>query len=604
MLKREQKNGTSASYMHQDPPIGSVKKTDLYNHKNNTTMARKTLTFALLALMAKKNKKLIILAIAILTAGFVHQAQATAYWGTVVAPTGQTLYWSLVGGNKISIVCPGIGPYFPWSLYGVDFQKPAGALVIPDSVTYNGNAYPVKYIYKYAFSGCDSLTSVVLPDGVEWIMDSAFYGCTQLATVHLPDSLKFLDKHVFENCSSLTSIVIPDRITVIQKKAFCRCTSLASVTFNDSLKYIYDSAFAECHSLTSVTIPEAVVHLGLRPFAMCTSLTTIVFNAENCIYSGGRNRDYAPFYACSSVTTFTAGNRVKRIPDYFCHRISAHLSSVTLGDSVAYIGKEAFIGDSLTTIIIPASVTYIGERAFSTNFHLDTVYMMSPTPPELGGNAFAYEASGRVFILNGCSYDNYYTEDPDDNWYAYHTALRGPIIDINVSVTQDDVLHGTASIIAHGGRDVRCDSTIVVEAIANPGYHFSHWSNGNSTNPDTLQLVGDTSLIAYFVADTGDVSITLVEDGTALVAYPNPFRQRVTIQVESGELKAESGVVTAWLTDLSGRREEVRLIPDGPGQYTLDLTSRPQTTYLLTLTTADGKQHTVRLLKQSDIFGQ
>jgi len=26
--------------------------------------------------------------------------------------------------------------------------------------------------------------------------------------------------------------------------------------------------------------------------------------------------------------------------------------------------------------------------------------------------------------------------------------------------------------------------------------------------------------------------------------------------------------------------------------------------YLLTLTTADGRQHTVRLLKQSDIFGE
>ena len=47
----------------------------------------------------------------------------------------------------------------------------------------------------------------------------------------------------------------------------------------------------------------------------------------------------------------------------------------------------------------------------------------------------------------------------------------------------------------------------------------------------------------------------------------------------------------------------MRLTPDGPGQYTLDLTTRPQATYLLTLTTADGKQHTVRLLKQSDIFG-
>jgi len=74
-------------------------------------------------------------------------------------------------------------------------------------------------------------------------------------------------------------------------------------------------------------------------------------------------------------------------------------------------------------------------------------------------------------------------------------------------------------------------------------------------------------------------------------------------------LKVENGVATAWLTDIMGRREQVRLIPSGERKtesgervYALDLTSRPQATYLLTLTTADGKQHTVRLLKQSDIF--
>ena len=114
----------------------------------------------------------------------------------------------------------------------------------------------------------------------------------------------------------------------------------------------------------------------------------------------------------------------------------------------------------------------------------------------------------------------------------------------------------------------------------------------------------------------GNVNITLVEGGNAFVAYPNPFRQSVKIRVESGELKVESGVVTAWLTDIMGRREQVRLTPDCEGmssghsdsgaenirQYSLDLTSRPQATYLLTLTTADGKTHTVRLMKMSDIF--
>ena len=116
----------------------------------------------------------------------------------------------------------------------------------------------------------------------------------------------------------------------------------------------------------------------------------------------------------------------------------------------------------------------------------------------------------------------------------------------------------------------------------------------------------DTSFMTPYVytgpQDTGDVRIKVVEDGNAFVAYPNPFRQRVNIQVESGELKVESGVAIAWLTDMQGRREEVRLTPAGNGKYTLDLTSRPQATYLLTLTTATGKTHTIRLLKQSDIF--
>ena len=119
--------------------------------------------------------------------------------------------------------------------------------------------------------------------------------------------------------------------------------------------------------------------------------------------------------------------------------------------------------------------------------------------------------------------------------------------------------------------------------------------------------------------DTGDVRITVVGDEGAFVAYPNPFRQSVKIRVESGALKVENGVATAYLTDLTGRREEVRLVPEGTASahsstqaitqssnhtYTLDLTSRPQSTYLLTLTTSTGQTHTVRLLKQSDIFGQ
>ena len=126
-------------------------------------------------------------------------------------------------------------------------------------------------------------------------------------------------------------------------------------------------------------------------------------------------------------------------------------------------------------------------------------------------------------------------------------------------------------------------------------------------NPTSGQVTIDLASlppIQPVVRDSSDIQVTLSDEAGTFVKYGNPFRQKFNVKVESGELKVESGVAIAWLTDMQGRREEVRLIPAGNGKYTLDLTSRPQATYLLTLTTANGKTHTLRLLKQSELFGK
>ena len=97
--------------------------------------------------------------------------------------------------------------------------------------------------------------------------------------------------------------------------------------------------------------------------------------------------------------------------------------------------------------------------------------------------------------------------------------------------------------------------------------------------------------------DSSNVRI-IIANQDSYVVYPNPFRQRVTIESDGQEVR------TAWLTDLTGRREEVRLQAAGPGRYVLDLTGRPQATYLLTLVTSDGQERTLRLLKQQDMLGE
>ena len=84
-----------------------------------------------------------------------------------------------------------------------------GDIIIPETIVFNQVSYGVTSIGEEAFYGCDSLTSIVIPDSVTSIEESAFW-----------------------YCSSLTSIVIPDSVTSIEESAFAGCSSLSSITFN------------------------------------------------------------------------------------------------------------------------------------------------------------------------------------------------------------------------------------------------------------------------------------------------------------------------------------------------------------------------------------
>ena len=86
----------------------------------------------------------------------------------------------------------------------------------------------------------------------------------------------------------------------------------------------------------------------------------------------------------------------------------------------------------------------------------------------------------------------------------------------------------------------------------------------------------------------------LVHDGEPVVTvYPNPCSQRVSVRYDGGE-----PLVSAFLTDMAGRRHDVAVSKQDEGLYTIDFTTLPSANYLLTLVTSSGKQITSRLLKR------
>ena len=135
----------------------------------------------------------------------------------------------------------------------------------------------IKTIANYAFSGCDSLTSIEIPDGITSIGDGAFWDC-RLTSITIPDSVTSIGGSAFRECP-LSSITFGDnsQLTSIGSSAFYGCDTLLSITIPDSVTRIGYYAFRFCSSLTSIMIPDSVTRIGQYAFDYCESLTSVTF---------------------------------------------------------------------------------------------------------------------------------------------------------------------------------------------------------------------------------------------------------------------------------------------------------------------------------------
>ena len=172
-----------------------------------------------------------------------------AYDFSAVAPSGQTLYYNISNGTAMVTYEVNL-----WeSGHSIRYTTfPSGELVIPDTVTNNGIAYPVTAIDWEAFYGCSGLTSVVIPNTVYYIGPSAFEGCSGVTSMTIPESATYITSAAFANCTGLTSIVLPNSMLTIASDLFSGCTNLTSVTIGSALTRIESYAFNDCVNLTSV----------------------------------------------------------------------------------------------------------------------------------------------------------------------------------------------------------------------------------------------------------------------------------------------------------------------------------------------------------------
>ena len=282
--------------------------------------------------------------------------QALAYDFESVAPTGQTLCYTIISDSTV---------YVEMVYYGVE-----GAVEIPETVSYNGVDYQVVGIDTNAFANQSGMTSVTLPNSLLYL--SGFRGCSGLTSIVIPNSVIYIDSGTFEYCSALSSVSIGNSVTHIYGGAFYGCTALTSIVLPDAVSFIGENAFYLCSSLAYVFLGASVETIGNYAFLGCGALETIEVSENNPFYRSidgvlfdhdAKTLLYYP--RGKSGEHYTVPNTVTAIGDNAFH-LNTHIASVTLGETITSIGAFAFNACiNLTEINLPNSVTTIGNAAFA-----------------------------------------------------------------------------------------------------------------------------------------------------------------------------------------------------------------------------------------------
>lgn len=327
----------------------------------------------------------------------------------------------------------------------VDGTEATGSLVIPESVTYNGTAYPVTAIGSFAFDGCYGFTSLTIGNSVTSINSYAFYGCSSIAffsvlaenppiandifgwdTPNIPIYVPCGFEEAYSSISwggfsdfhgicggTVTVAADPEGSGIVtgggtfEAGQTCMATAIANPNYAFA-NWTQNGVVVSTNTEYTFFVASDVVLV-----AHFVPEGNIVFADDNvksiCVSHWDTNGDGELSYA-EAVAVTTLGNYFRYNSQitsfdelqYFIGLSSIegeafkscnNLTSIVLPSSITVIGNEAFRNSGLScNLIIPQSVISINERAFQGCHSLTGDLIIPNSVVTIGNSAF-----------NGCS---------------------------------------------------------------------------------------------------------------------------------------------------------------------------------------------------------
>ena len=347
-------------------------------------------------------------------------------------------------------------------------------VTIPDSIT---------TISGWAFEGLSGITEITIPASVEVVGENAFMDCTNLTTVYWNTSAEIKNNNgIFSGCTKLTNIIVGENVTRVPQTVYNEewfNNQPDGLVIANNYVYGYKGTIPFNYSLI---LPNGTLGIMDNAFLDSGSAITSVTIPDSVTYVGKN-----AFSGCTGIETFSA-------PASIASKVAKESDSQNLGKIIITSGStiepDAFYGcTGLTSITIPDSVTSIGYEAFRGCTGLTSI-TIPDSVTSIGHRAFDYCAN----------LEEVHVESLED-WCAIDFGDYGNPLRFN-----------SAKLYIDG--EVPSGNYVIPDGITTiPAYTFRNCTGLTSvTIPDGVTSIGGRA----FYNCTGLTSITIPDSVTSI----------------------------------------------------------------------------------------
>lgn len=253
-----------------------------------------------------------------------------------------------------------------------------------------------------------------VPASVTTLHSCCFYNCGLLENIYLPQSLTTIESRALAKCRNLKSLSLPEGVSTIEYGAFSGCASMESFTFGKGLSRIESDTFERCIALKSIDIPEGVTSIGWRAFEGCWSLKDMSFPSTLTLVEGGAiaetwlriPTDEFVVVGGGVLLRYNGNDKNVVIPDGICcisdafeKTRNSEVESITMPDSVKYIGTGAFANlPKLKSSTLSKSLTVLPRQLFKGCSSLESITLHEGLE-SIGDDAFGGCTSLKSLVI-------------------------------------------------------------------------------------------------------------------------------------------------------------------------------------------------------------